>query len=65
MKKKKIDEGAVYSPQEVAELIGVNEATVRRYCRTGKLKFSRPGGKNILIRGSAIIEMMDDEFDFE
>ncbi|WHY65376.1 helix-turn-helix domain-containing protein [Neobacillus sp. SuZ13] len=48
----KIDNQAVYSPKEIADIIGVHEETIRRWCRKGELRHE--GLKHYKIRGIEI-----------
>lgn len=50
---KRIEPGRVYSPKEVAELLGVNPGTVRYWIRKGWLKGFKVGGR-FKIEGKAL-----------
>lgn len=41
-----------FSCSEIAQITGVKAATVRRWCKTGKLKASRPGGRVYIVEKS-------------
>lgn len=40
-----IDDDAILTPQNISNLIGVHEETVRRWCRNGYLKYISPFGR--------------------
>ena len=46
----------LFTPKAAADILSVDEETVRRYCRTKKLKYIKLGGKYIRIRFSDIQE---------
>ncbi|MGE7602990.1 helix-turn-helix domain-containing protein [Peribacillus sp. NPDC097675] len=46
-----IDDDAILTPQNISNLIGVHEETVRRWCRNGYLKCLSPFGR-YKIRGA-------------
>lgn len=41
-------ESAYLSPQKIADMTGLSKETVLKWCRTGRLKASRPGGKYLI-----------------
>ena len=53
----------VYTVKEVAEVMDVNEETVRRWIRSGRLKCSRKRGRGgNKIMESNLIDFKDDEY---
>lgn len=40
-----IDDDIVLTPKNISNLIGVHEETVRRWCRSGRLKYISPFGR--------------------
>lgn len=40
-----IDDDMILTPKNISNLIGVHEETVRRWCRSGKLKYISPFGR--------------------
>lgn len=38
-----------YTTDEVAEKLRVTPTTVRNLCHNGKIKYARPGGRNIMV----------------
>jgi len=46
---------ATMSLQEAAEFLGVSESTVRRRIREGKIKFTKPNGKDYRFKKSDIL----------
>ncbi len=57
--KRPINEQAVYSRQEAAEVLGVSLSTLKKLIDAGYLRVSRPAGvRRIFIQGSSIIEML-------
>ncbi len=58
--KEPIQENAVYSREEVADLLGVSLSTIKRLIQTGQLEVSKPNGvRRVLIQGSSILRMLD------
>jgi len=56
-----IHENAVYSRQEVAELLGVSLSTIKRLIRSGQLEVSKPNGvRRVFIRGASILKMLEE-----
>jgi excisionase family DNA binding protein len=54
-----INEKAVYSRQEAAEVLGVSLSTLKKLIDAGYLRVSRPPGvRRIFIQGSSILEML-------
>jgi excisionase family DNA binding protein len=54
-----INERAVYSRQEAAEILGVSLSTLKKLIDTGYLRVSRPiGVRRVFIQGSSIVEML-------
>jgi excisionase family DNA binding protein len=43
---------------EVAEMLGVNERTLRGWIAAGHLRVSRPAGRTVLIESAALDEFM-------
>lgn len=57
--KRSIDQHAVYSRQEAAEVLGVSLSTLKKLIDAGYLRVSRPPGvRRIFIQGSSIVEML-------
>jgi excisionase family DNA binding protein len=55
-----IQENAVYSREEVAELLGVSLSTIKRLVQTGQLEVSKPNGiRRVFIRGSSVLRMLE------
>jgi excisionase family DNA binding protein len=52
-----VPDDVVLNPASIAELLGVSEETVRRWCRAGKIPCYAPGG-HYVIPGSAFKEFM-------
>jgi len=58
--KVEIDKNRGYSAKETAVLLEVTEETVKKYCRTGKLKGKRVGAKmRWHVRGSEIVALRE------
>jgi excisionase family DNA binding protein len=54
-----INQNAVYSRQEAAEVLGVSLSTLKKLIDAGYLRVSRPAGvRRIFIQGSSILEML-------
>jgi excisionase family DNA binding protein len=54
-----INPEAVYSREEVADLLGVSLSTVKRLIAAGQLEASRPESiRRVFIRGSSILHML-------
>lgn len=54
-----VDERAVYSRQEAAEILGVSLSTLKKLIDAGYLRVSRPAGvRRVFIQGSSILEML-------
>ena len=49
----------LYSPEEAADMMGVNAATVRAWLRDGKLKGSKLGGRIWRISEEAIRDFVN------
>lgn len=62
-----IDDETVFTPKEVAEIVGTHEETIRRWCRQGKMK--HVGLKHYKIRGieikRAIFPIFAERFNIE
>lgn len=43
---------------EIAEIAGKSKRTVWGWCKSGKLKASRPGGREYIIKESDFLEFM-------
>ncbi len=55
-----IQPNAIYSREEAAALLGLSLTTVKRLIAKGHLLASRPNGtRRVLIRGSYILKMLD------
>jgi excisionase family DNA binding protein len=60
VKRNGINPDAVYSRDEVAELLGVSLSTVKRLIAAGQLEASRPESiRRVFIKGSSILQMLD------
>lgn len=44
---------------DIAKMTGVGVEVVRRWCRSGKLKAYRPGGKDLLVKRSDFEAFME------
>lgn len=44
---------------EIAKMTGISTEVVRKWCRDGKLKAAKPGGKDYLIKASDFNEFME------
>jgi excisionase family DNA binding protein len=56
-----IQADAIYSREEVAELLGVSLSTVKRLIASGQLEASRPNNiRRIFIKGSSILRMLEE-----
>ncbi len=54
-----INPEAVYSREEVADLLGVSLSTVKRLIAAGQLEASRPESiRRVFIKGSSILAML-------
>jgi excisionase family DNA binding protein len=54
-----INPEAVYSREEVADLLGVSLSTVKRLIAAGQLEASRPESiRRVFIKGSSILQML-------
>ena len=61
VKRDPIDPDAVYSREEVAELLGVSLSTIKRLIASGELVASRPDSiRRIFIKGSSILRMLEE-----
>ncbi len=59
--KEPIQENAVYSREEVADLLGVSLSTIKRLIQNGQLEVSKPNGvRRVFIQGSSILRMLDE-----
>lgn len=54
----KIVEVAYFKVSEIAKMTGISAEVIRKWCRTGKLKASKPGGKDYLIKRVDFDEFM-------
>lgn len=55
-----INPDAVYSREEVADLLGVSLSTVKRLIAAGQLEASRPASiRRVFIRGASILHMLE------
>ena len=55
-----IHPNAVYSREEVAELLGISLSTLKRLIRSGQLAVSQPAGlRRVFIQGSSILQMLE------
>lgn len=50
-----------YSCQDVAALTGRKVKTVWNWCNTGKLRASRPGGRDYIIAEADFLEFMQSD----
>lgn len=48
-----------YTVEEVADLLHVNQDTVRRYIREGKIKASAPGGRKYVITEDQVYSLLN------
>jgi len=61
VKREPIDPGAVYSREEVAELLGVSLSTIKRLIAARQLEVSRPDSiRRIFIKGSSVLNMLEE-----
>ncbi len=61
MEKQPVEPNAIYSREETAQILGVSLSTLKRLIHQGQLRVSRPAGlRRIFIRGSSILEMLED-----
>ena len=61
IKRDPIDPDAVYSREEVAELLGVSLSTIKRLISARQLEVSRPESiRRIFIKGSSILSMLEE-----
>jgi excisionase family DNA binding protein len=61
LKRNPIDQAAIYSREETAELLGVSLSTVKRLIAAGQLEASRPDSiRRVFIKGSSILRMLDE-----
>jgi excisionase family DNA binding protein len=61
VKREPIDPGAVYSREEVAELLGVSLSTIKRLIAARQLEVSRPDSiRRIFIKGSSVLSMLEE-----
>lgn len=59
LSKQPIHENAIYSREEVAEVLGISLSTLKRLIRSGQLKVSQPNGlRRVFIKGASIMEML-------
>jgi excisionase family DNA binding protein len=55
-----INPDAVYSREQVADLLGVSLSTVKRLIAAGQLEASRPESiRRVFIQGSSILRMLE------
>jgi excisionase family DNA binding protein len=55
-----IHPNAVYSREEVADLLGISLSTLKRLIRSGQLAVSQPTGlRRVFIQGSSILQMLE------
>lgn len=45
---------------EIAKMTGLRAEVIRRWCRSGMLKASKPGGKDYLVKKSDFDKFMDE-----
>lgn len=50
-----------FSCAQIAEMTGTSLRTVWSWCNSGKLKASRPGGRNYVIKESDFLEFMESD----
>ena len=59
-RKLSIEEGAVYSRQEAAEILGISLSTLKRLISKGHLQVSKPEGmRRVFITGASIQAMLN------
>ena len=59
--KQAVEPNAIYSREEAAEMLGISLSTLKRMIAEGHLSVSKlNGGRRILIRGSNILDMLDE-----
>ena len=46
---------------DIAEMTGVKLRTVWNWCKSGKLKASRPGGRDYMIKDSDLMEFLESD----
>ena len=44
---------------QVAKLLGVAQRTVVKWCKSGKLKAYRPGGRNFIVKAEDLDEFLE------
>lgn len=54
-------EKAYLSCAEIAEMTGVTIKTVWNWCRTGKLKAARPGGRDYIVKHEDFEAFMESD----
>ena len=52
-------EVAYLKVSEIAKMTGLSAEVIRKWCRSGKLKACKPGGKDYLIKPEDFNELMD------
>tara|TARA_R100001510_G_C7655688_1_gene214999 strand:- start:3318 stop:3506 length:189 start_codon:yes stop_codon:yes gene_type:complete len=52
--------GDFLTVNQVAEELKVSNATIRQYIQTGKLKASKPNGKNFIIMKTELLNFLSD-----
>jgi len=58
--KTQIQENAIYSREEVADLLGISLSTLKRLIASGQLQVSQPAGlRRVFIKGSSVLQMLD------
>ena len=61
VKREGINPDAIYSREEVAELLGVSLSTIKRLIAARQLEVSRPDSiRRIFIKGSSILRMLEE-----
>ena len=59
--KEPIVRDAIYSREEAASMLGISLSTLKRLIAAGTLRASSiPGTRRVLIRGSSILDMLDE-----
>jgi excisionase family DNA binding protein len=61
IKRDPINPDAIYSREEVAELLGVSLSTIKRLIAARQVEVSRPESiRRIFIKGSSILKMLEE-----
>lgn len=49
----------IYSPQDIAELLGISRETVLRKCREGKWPYRRPTAQTIVFTEDDLVALLE------